>query len=220
VRKVKSPPPWTSADCEMAALALLDDSGKPGWSGEYQAWSDFLPGGAADLFPGDLLQVHVPSQAPTFNAIVREIELELRDLRGEHALYTLRFADEGAESLALEFETSHVAAPFNLVASTVAAQGCQFLSDLTAAEIIDQSSTTLTIDAGCVPGPGGGIEVRLTDYGWGPDNDRNLLGRYAARVFIVPRFGRAQTCYLRQYDNSSPARYSRFSTALHIDYPL
>ena len=220
VRKVKSPPPWTSADCEMAALALLDDSSKPGWSGEYQAWSDFLPGGAADLFPGDLLQVHVPSQAPTFNAIVREIELELRDLRGEHALYTLRFADEGAESLALEFETSHVAAPFNLVASTVAAQGSQFLSDLTAAEIIDQSSTTLTIDAGCVPGPGGGIEVRLTDYGWGPDNDRNLLGRYAARVFIVPRFGRAQTCYLRQYDNSSPARYSRFSTALHIDYPL
>ena len=52
VREIGLPGPRTSADCETAALALLDDAG-PGWSGEYRAWSQFLPGGAADIFPGE-----------------------------------------------------------------------------------------------------------------------------------------------------------------------
>jgi hypothetical protein len=218
VRKVKSPPAWNSADCELAALALLDDSDKPGWTGEYQAWSGFLPGGATDIFPGDLLQVHVPSQAPSFNAIVREVDLELRDLRGERSLYTLRFDDQGAASLAMEFETAQVASPLNLIASTVGAQQEVFLPDVSGAEVIATSSTTITIDAGVAP-IAGGFEVRLTDYGWGPDNDRNLLGRFVTQSFTVPRFGHAQTCYVRQFDSSSPTRYSRFSSALHIDYP-
>ena len=51
VREIAMPLPRTSADCETAALALLDDSGQ-GWVGQYQAWSPFLPGGAADIFPG------------------------------------------------------------------------------------------------------------------------------------------------------------------------
>ena len=220
VCKVKSPPPWTSADCGLAALALLDECAAPGWSGEYQVWSDFLPGGTDDILPGDLLQVHAPSRAASFNAVIREVEVELKDLRGEHDLYTLRFADEGAESLGLALETSSAAPPLNLVENTVATQASQFLPDLTAAEITQVSSTTMTMDAGCAPPAGGGIEARLTDYGWGPDNDRNLLGRFSAQNFTLPRFGRAQTCYLRQFDNASPPRYSRYSAALHIDYPL
>jgi hypothetical protein len=63
-------------------------------------------------------------------------------------------------------------------------------------------------------------EVRSSDYGWGQDNDRNLIGRFSIQVFSVPRLGRTQTYYLRQYDGAAPARYSRYSTALHIDYPL
>jgi hypothetical protein len=64
------------------------------------------------------------------------------------------------------------------------------------------------------------VEVRTSDYGWGVENDRNLLGRFASRTFSLPRLGTAQTYFLRQHDGSSPAKYSRFSTALHIDYPL
>jgi hypothetical protein len=60
VREIGLPVPRISADCEIAALALLDDAGQ-GWSEEYQAWSQFLPGGAADIFPGDGLAVNVPS---------------------------------------------------------------------------------------------------------------------------------------------------------------
>jgi len=50
------------------------------------------------------------------------------------------------------------------------------------------------------------------------DNDRNLLGRFSTRTFSVPRLARVQDFYLRQYDET--AHYSRYSTALHLDYPL
>jgi hypothetical protein len=63
-------------------------------------------------------------------------------------------------------------------------------------------------------------EVRWSDSGWGSGNDRNLLGRYSTRIFTVARFSEIQDCYLRQYDGSTPPRYSRYTTALHVDYPL
>jgi len=63
-------------------------------------------------------------------------------------------------------------------------------------------------------------EVRVHDFGWGTSNDRNLLGRFATRSFVLPRLKRTQNYFLRLYDSSSPAKYSRYSAALHVDYPL
>jgi hypothetical protein len=63
-------------------------------------------------------------------------------------------------------------------------------------------------------------EVRWSDVGWGPANDRNLVGRFATQSFVIPRLSRAQSCFLRQYDASVPPKYSRYSAALHVDYPL
>lgn len=74
LREIAIPLPRTSGDCETAALALLDDSGQ-GWVGEYRAWSPFLPGGAADIFPGDGLNIEAPSRGASFTAIVREVEI-------------------------------------------------------------------------------------------------------------------------------------------------
>ncbi len=54
----------------------------------------------------------------------------------------------------------------------------------------------------------------------GAERDRNLLGRFTARTFVVPRITRVIDVYVRQYDGSSPRKYSRDSTALHVDYPL
>jgi len=82
------------------------------------------------------------------------------------------------------------------------------------------TSTTVQVDAGLAPGSGLGIEVRAHDYGWGPANDRNLLGRFSTQTFSLPRLARTQDYFLRLYDNSSPPRYSRHSAALHLDYPL
>jgi hypothetical protein len=63
-------------------------------------------------------------------------------------------------------------------------------------------------------------EVRYTDAGWGVDNNRNLVGRFTSRSFTLTRYARAQTYFLRSYDGSGRPKYSRYSTALHVDYPL
>jgi hypothetical protein len=74
------------------------------------------------------------------------------------------------------------------------------------------------------PGPGDikiyNSEVRQKDFGWGQANDRNLLGRFSTQAFSLPRLARTQNYFLRLYDSSSPPRYSRYSAALHVDYPL
>jgi hypothetical protein len=64
-----------------------------------------------------------------------------------------------------------------------------------------------------------GAEVREHDYGWGVANDRNLLGRFTTEAFTLARLARTQNYFLRLYDNSSPPHYSRYSAALHVDYP-
>jgi hypothetical protein len=63
-------------------------------------------------------------------------------------------------------------------------------------------------------------EVRWSDSGWGPYNDRNLVGRFTTQTFTIPRLSQIQDCYLRQYDSSTPPKYPRYSVALHLDYPL
>ena len=94
VRHVAMPAARTSVDCEAAALALLDDAGY-GWAGQYQAWSQFLPGNSRDVFPGDGLGVNAPSRDAAFLAIVSEVEIEAVDISREIFRYTLRFTDAG-----------------------------------------------------------------------------------------------------------------------------
>lgn len=219
VRHVAIPVPRTSADCEIAALALLDDAGQ-GWAGVYQSWGQFLPGGAADVFAGDGLAVNVPSRAASFLAIVKQVDLAVIDIAGETLRYTLHFVDAGDPSLDFSFATAVVKQAQVLTAIDVTQVGNVYLADLTNAEVTNVTSTTVTIDAGFTPGSGGGIEVRYSDTGWGAGNNRNLLGRFTSSTFTLPRFARAQDYFLRSYDSSTPAKYSRYSAALHVDYPL
>ena len=58
-------------------------------------------------------------------------------------------------------------------------------------------------------------EVRWSDAGWGPYNDQN----FTTQTFTLPRLAKVQGYFLRQFDASTPQKYSRFSAALHIDYP-
>jgi hypothetical protein len=64
------------------------------------------------------------------------------------------------------------------------------------------------------------LEVRGNDYGWGAANDRNLIGRFSTQTFTLARLAETQDYFLRLYDSSSPPRYSRYSAALYVDYPL
>ena len=82
------------------------------------------------------------------------------------------------------------------------------------------TSTTVSVDVGMPPPSGGGVEVRTNDFGWGQANDRNLLGRFSTQTFSLARLAKTQNYFLRLYDVSSPPKYSRYSAALHVDYPL
>jgi len=64
------------------------------------------------------------------------------------------------------------------------------------------------------------LEVRYSDEGWGIGYNGNLVGRFTNRSFTLTRYARSQTYFLRSYDGSGPPKYSRYSTALHFDYPL
>jgi hypothetical protein len=222
VRVAKTPPARTDVDCENAALAILDDATETAWSGTYETWSDFLPGGAEDIFPGDAVVVNVPSRGASFTAIVREVEMEIADPADDHSFYTIGFANDLASPLGIEYVAS---------ATTIALQdmppllqttqvGAYYQVNLTEAQITTVTSTTVEVDAGLAPGSGTGIEVRQNDYGWGQANDRNLLGRFNTQTFGLPRLARTQNYFLRLYDSSSPPKYSRYSAALHVDYPL
>ncbi|HSZ61021.1 MAG TPA: hypothetical protein VK828_04455 [Terriglobales bacterium] len=219
VREIGLPLPRTSADCEIAALALLDDAGQ-GWSGEYQAWNQFLPGAAIDIFPGDGLAVNVPSRLAIFTAIVREVDVQIINVGTETSRYTLKFVDAGDPSLEFVFVAALMKQTQVLTPIDVTKVGSYYLSDLTDAEVTIVTSTTVTIDVGFTPIAGGGIEVRYSDEGWGMGYSGNLIGRYTSESFALTRYARAQSYFLRSYDGSSPPKYSRYSAALHVDYPL
>ena len=222
VRTMKVPSARTQADCENAALAILDDAGGAAWSGAYQIWSDFLPGGAADIFPGDGLAVNVPSRSAAFGAIVRSVSIDVFDPADDRGIYTIEFANDLAAPLALQDADSGVVVPLQdmPVRLSTGQIGAYYLSDLTDAQIMQVTSTTVSVDVGITPVGGGGIEVRAHDYGWGVANDRNLLGKFNTQTFTLARLAATQTYFLRLYDSSSPPRYSRYAAALHVDYPL
>jgi hypothetical protein len=188
-------------------------------SGTYETWSDFLPGGADDIIPGDAVDVKVPSRRADFRAIVQKVELELVDVQGEHSRYKIDFTDDSSESMSFELDGASTAA-WDKPAVDVSKVGSTVIADVVGAAVTDVTSTSVSVNTGVQPPAGGGIEVRRTDYGWGPDNDRNLIGRFATSVFTLIRLGRVQDYYLRQYDASNPPKYSRNTTALHVDYPL
>jgi hypothetical protein len=134
--------------------------------------------------------------------------------------YLLRFSNDAADLLAFKFETMTLPEPLTAVFTTTVPSSSLYLPALTAAQVTNVIATEITVDAGIVPPPGGGIEVRRSDGGWGTGSDGNLAGRFTTQTFNLPRLSRVQGYYLRQYDASSPAKYSRDSALLYVDYPL
>lgn len=222
VRVAKTPGARSDIDCENAALAMLDDATGSGWSGSYGTWSDFLPGAAEDIFPGDAISVNVPSRRAAFTAIIREVEIEIADPANDRGFYSIGFANDLASQLAIEYVATTTTIPLQDMPPLLqtAQVGAYYQADLTAAQITAVTSTTVSIDAGIAPPGGCGIEVRENDYGWGQANERNLLGRFNSQAFTMARLAQTQNYFLRLYDSSSPPKYSRYSAALHLDYPL
>lgn len=221
-RTLKMPSARTQADCENAALAILDDAVSPAWAGSYETWSDYLPGGVEDVFPGDGVAVNVPSRGAAFNAIVRGVAIDLVDPADDRGMYTIEFANDAAAALGYEESETTTTIPLEDMPPQLATTqvGNYYLANLSSAQITQVSSTTVSIDIGISLPSGCGVEVRAHDYGWGVSNDRNLLGRFSEPTFALPRMARTQNYFLRLYNTSSPPQYSRYAAALHVDYPL
>ena len=217
VKRLKLPAAPTSVDCENAALAVLDDATQQAWSGAYDVVSDLLP--ASDVVPGMSLHVSAPSWQAQFSALVREVEVQVVGVDEDRSQYSIKFANDTAALLGTEFNSALLPEPLTTVFTVTGPSGSLYLPSLTAAKVIDIIATQITIDAGVQPPSGGGIEVRRSDGGWGPGSAGNLAGRFQSQSFVVPRLSRVQDYYLRQYDNSNPAKYSRYSALLHVDYP-
>lgn len=212
--EVISPVAKTSEDCLEAGRAILEDATQLAWEGEYETWSDFLHD---EVWPGDRADVSLPTRECMTAAIVREVELKAADPENDRSWYAIKFANEAAEPIAIETKAvSAVEAAFAMQRDPERF----ILPNLPHAEVTAITSTSVTIDLGAEPMAGGGFEVRRSDSGWDPLVDRNLVGRFQTRVITVPRLSRLQTYCVRQYDGSSPVKYSRCATQLHVDYPL
>lgn len=196
---------------------LADDTVQPAWAGEYSIASDCLA--ANDVLPGDAVQVATASRHANFAAIVREVDVQLTSLARDRSEYAIRFANDAAQLLGAEFSQATLPDPLPIAFTTTGPSSLLYLPDLTAAQVTDVIDTEITIDAGTAPPTGGGIEVRRTDGGWGATSDGNLVGRYTSRSIELPRLSRIQEYLLRQYDGSSPTKYSRRSALVHVDYP-
>ncbi len=218
VRRLHLPLALSDIDCENAACALLDDTVQTAWQGEYKIVSDYLP--VEDAIPGDAVQVSAPSRGAQFSAIVRKVEVQVISLADDRSHYNISFANDAEAPLAFKMEAITLAAPVATIYTTGTPSSSLYIDSLTASQITNVIASQITIDAGVAPPAGGGIEVRRSDGGWGPGDGSNLAGRFTTETFVLPRLERSQSYYLRQYDGSSPAKYSRYSALLHVDYPL
>jgi hypothetical protein len=148
------------------------------------------------------------------------VTLQVISMADDRSLYKIKFANDAAAPLAFTFENQTLPDPLTTIYNTTTSSSSLYIGSLTAAQITNVVATEITMDAGIAPPPGGRIEVRRSDYGWGAGSSGNLAGRFSTQTFTVPRLQRAQSYYLRQYDGSSPAKYSRYSAVLYVDYPL
>lgn len=216
--KVLQPVARSSADCETAAQALLAfaTSRTAAVAGSYTAVNP-----QADIWPGDVLAV--TSDGVTSSLLVRSVAVKDANAVPEIRTYDIKFANDWATQWAdgLGLKLSEAIAADAFLPATAATAPAQVLANLQQLSITAVNGSEIAIDAGCDPPAGGGFEVRRVDWNFGANVDvPDLVLRSPVRSFSIPRAAQVERYYVRMYDASSPAMYSRFSTAVFVDVPL
>lgn len=216
--KVLQPVARSSADCESAAQALLAfaTSRTAAVAGTYAAVNP-----SADIWPGDVLAV--TSDGVTSSLLVRSVEVKDGNAVPEIRTYAIKFANDWAtqwaDGLGLKLSES-IAADAVLPAAAETAPA-QVLVNLQQLSVTSVNGSEVQMDAGCDPPTGGGFEVRRRDWNFGANVDTpDLVLRSPVRNFSIPRAAQIERYYVRMYDASSPALYSRFSSAVFLNVPL
>ena len=82
------------------------------------------------MLPGDAVQVAAPSRHANFTAIVREVDVQVTSLAYDRSEYAIRFANDAAELLAVEFAKTTLPDPLP-VAFTTSGPSSSYVSCLT-----------------------------------------------------------------------------------------
>jgi hypothetical protein len=216
--KVLQPVARSSADCEAAAQALLAfaTSRTAAVAGSYSTVNP-----PADIWPGDVLAV--TSEGVTSSLLVRSVEVKDGNAVPEIRTYAIKFANDWATEWAdgLGLKLSEAIAENASLPAVAENAPAQVLANLQQLSVTTVNGSEVQMDAGCDPPTGGGFEVRRRDWNFGADVDTaDLVLRSPVRNFSIPRAAQVERYYVRMYDASSPALYSRFSSAVFLNVPL
>jgi hypothetical protein len=210
--KVVRPRARSSQDCEAAVQATLRlaCSRSAAISGTYTAVK------SVDVWPGDVLAITANGQI--LSVVVRHVEIIDGHALPELLNYRIVFANDWAEALGVTLSEA-IAADAYLPPSAVIGPGA-VLANLQQLSVTNATGSALQIDAGDDPPTGGGFEVRLRDFDFGPGANQNLVLRSPVRSFSIPRAAQVERYYVRAYDASSPPLYSRHSSAIFTNLPV
>ncbi len=223
IGSVTNPVPRSSADCENAASAMLlvSTSRAAAWTGKYIMWNPIQGTGApgeqgstgSDIWPGDVLAVSSASAGVTANLVVRTIQIDLTSTVPSLVKYTIAFANDWADDLAIKTSSSVPADAWLPLAPETAPP----LANLNTLAITSVTGSAINIAAGVTPPTGGGFEVRRRDWSFTAGPGPDLVLRSPAPNFSIPRAAAQEQYYIRMYDASTPPNYSRFSTAVFVN---
>ena len=203
----------SSQDCENAAMAILSASSwvNGAWQGSYKCWNPHL---TADVWPGDVLDMEVPSAGISTELVVRSVQIQATSCAPEMLNYTMEFANEWAAPLSL---TLAEGAPANVWLPPVASAAPTALASLRDLAVTNVSTTQIQVQASMTPPSGGGFEVRRSDWKFGAGDGADLVLRSPVANFTIVREAPVERYYIRMYDGATPPNYSRFSSAVFVN---
>ena len=214
IGSVTRPAARTSADCRNAAAAMVQASASQSalWVGTYKATADNF---TADVWPGDALQLAIPSASINGQVVVRAIKITYTSTTPDVLNYAVAFANEWADDLAI-----HTSITVPTDAWLPALVSPAYLANLSALVATSITTSAITVAAGVTPPTGGGFEVRTADNVFMAGQDSTLVLRSPVPNFTFARASANDKFFIRMYDGSTPPNYSEFSTAFFINLPF
>lgn len=210
---VTYPAARTSADCRTAAQVMEEAAASTSalWSGTFRGTQLNFD---TDVWPGDALELKADSLSMDGQVVVRRVKLDYRASMPDLIEYTIAFANDWADDLAIR--TSSTVPEDTWLPAAVSPT---LLANLNALTVSALSSSSVTINTGVTPPSGGGFEIRRRDFAFKAGEDTGLVARSSAQNITFARESANDRFYIRMYDGETPPNYSEFSTALFINLP-
>jgi hypothetical protein len=200
--------------CRNAAQVIAQAAASTSalWSGAYRCTRAGID---ADVWPGDALQLNVPSANLNAQVIVRIVKLSYAASLPDLVQYSIAFANDWADDLAIK-----TSATVPVDAWLPALISPMYLPNLNNLSVTAISGNNVTISAGAAAPTGGGFEIRRRDNCFMPGSDPDLVLRGSQPTMTFSRASAGDRFYIRMFDGSNPPNYSEFSSALIFNLPL